>query len=96
MGFNPMNLILGKSSSRIPANVKKEKMYTLTNSGREQVEELRGDEQDFGLLATMKQRHAWSLEDLSSELKLSTNKVFEQLKRHIGQGFVKVANQDGN
>lgn len=96
MGFSPMKLLWGKQSSAIPASVKKEKMYTLTNLGREQVEELKGDEQDFGLLATMKQRRAWSLEDLSNELKMPSNKVFHELRRHIGQGFVKTIGPDGN
>ena len=96
MGFNPINLLWGKQSSTIPASVKKEKMYTLTNLGREQVEELKGDEQDFGLLATMKQRRAWSLEDLSAELKMPTNKVYHELKKHIAQGFVKTIGPDGN
>lgn len=93
---NPMNLLWGSKDSKIPAAVKKEKMYTLTNLGREQVEELRGDENDFGLLATMKMRRAWSLEDLGHELKMPTNKVFHELQRHIGQGFIKVANPEGN
>ena len=93
---NPINILFGRQSSTIPASVKKEKMYTLTNLGREQVEELKGDEQDFGLLATMKQRRAWSLEDLSAELKMPSNKVFHELRRHIGQGFVKTIGPDGN
>ena len=96
MGFNPIDAILVKSNSKIPAAAKKEKMYTLTNLGREQVEELRGDEQDFGLLATMKQRRAWSLDDLSHELKMPENKVFHELQRHKGQGFVKLIGPDGN
>lgn len=94
MGFNPLDIMLG-TRNRIPAATRKEKMYTLTNLGREQVEELRGDEQDFGLLATMKQRRAWSLEDLSHELKMPSSKVFHELQRHVGQGFVKVASPDG-
>lgn len=81
--------------STIPVSVKKEKMYTLTNLGREQVEELRGDEQDFGLLATMKQRRAWSLEDISRELKMPTNKIYYELQRHMAQGFVKTIGPDG-
>jgi DNA-binding PadR family transcriptional regulator len=95
MGFSPMDFIYG-SKNKIPANIKKEKMYTLTNSGREQVEELRGDEQDFGLLATMKNRHAWSLDDLSHEVKLPTRKVFEDIKRNQARGFIKVANAEGD
>ena len=95
MGFNPLNMITGKHST-IPANVKKEKMYTLTNLGKEQVEELMGDEQDFGVLATMKQRRAWSLQDLGGELHMPTNKVYHELQRHMRQGFVKTIGADGS
>lgn len=93
---NPMDLLWGKGKSTIPASIKKEKMYTLTNLGREQVEELQGDEQDFGVLATMSKRRAWSLDDLSHELKMPTNKVYHELQRHMGQGFVKTIGADGD
>ncbi len=88
--------IFGGGSTTIPAAVKKEKMYTLTNLGREQVEELKGDEQDFGLLATMTKRRAWSLKDLSDELKMPTNKVYHELQRHMSQGFIKTIGADGD
>jgi hypothetical protein len=85
----------GDSKSTIPNAVKKEKMYTLTNLGRQQTENLEGDEVEFNLLATMTTRRAWSIDDISKETRLGSQQVRFELVRLIKQGMVKPIGANG-
>jgi predicted HTH transcriptional regulator len=92
MGFN--ELLFGKTATP-GAGIKKENMFTLTNLGRQQVENLEGDELEFEMLSTMSTRRAWSIDDLSRQTKMESNKVRHELKRFIKQGMVKTIGASG-
>lgn len=91
---NPFHITFSKST--IPNAVKKEAMFTLTNLGRQQADQLEGDDEDFSVLATMTTRRAWSIEDLSKETKMSDVKVKHQLQRLGKQGMVKTIGASGD
>jgi hypothetical protein len=92
MGFTDM--LFGKSATP-GGGIKKEAMFTLTNLGRQQVENLEGDETEFEVLSTMSTRRAWSINDLSRETKMEANKTRHELKRFIKQGMVKTIGASG-
>jgi predicted Rossmann fold nucleotide-binding protein DprA/Smf involved in DNA uptake len=93
MGFT--DIIWGKSKGQIPNGIKKEHMFTLTNLGRQQAENLEGDETEFNLIATMTTRRAWSIDDLSKETRLEGQQVRFELKRLMKQGMVKPIGASG-
>ena len=92
MGFS--EILFGKTSAP-GSGIKKEAMFTLTNLGRQQVENLEGDETEFDVLSTMSTRRAWSLVDLARETKMDVIKVRHELKRFIKQGMVKTIGASG-
>lgn len=89
----PFNIQFSKSN--IPSQVRKEAMYTLTNLGRQQAEELQGDEVEFSILSTMLSRRAWSMDDISKESHMSVDKVKHELSVLMRRGFIKTIGAQG-
>lgn len=90
----PFNIQFSKSN--VPSQVRKDKMYTLTQLGRQQVDTLEGDEVEFSILATMATRRAWSMDDISKEARISIDKVQHELKTLMSKGFVKTIGAQGD
>lgn len=93
--LDPMEIMWGKSS-KVPSATRKEKMYTLTVTGKNKADSINSDEQDFELLSTMRLRKAWNIKDLSHELDMPANEVSHKVKRNINQGFIKTVGNNGS
>jgi hypothetical protein len=95
MGLTDM--LWGKATGQpVPSNIQKEKMYTLTNQGRQQVESMAGDEGvEFDVLSAMTTKRAWSLKDLGAAVKLGPSQCWYEVRVLMKQGFVKPIGANG-
>lgn len=89
----PFNITFSKNT--IPGQAKNDRMFTLTNLGRQQLDSMDGSEGEYIYLATMATRKAWSIDDLSKETRYADAKVLTDLKYLVKKGFVKTLGADG-
>lgn len=85
---NPFNVTFSRSD--VPAPMKRQQMYELTNLGRKEVENLEPTDVEFPIMAPMHHK-AMSIADLNDETHMGDKKIEFILKKLEAKGLVKKA-----
>jgi hypothetical protein len=89
----PFNIQFSKTPMSDAA--KKERMWTLTNLGKQQLDTLDGSEPEFPYLSAMISKKAWSVDDLSTAVKCTEGRVVHDLRWLEKKGFLKIIGTSG-